>query len=224
MKSLKFSAAGILGQGLVGSLFTTVRVRREGYGPVDALRRQGQPVIFCLWHGGLLPLVYVHQYEGVVVLVSEHSDGEYITRVLHRYGYETARGSSTRGGTRGLRGLVRAAREGRDLAVTPDGPRGPAQVFKPGAVVAAQLTGLPLVPVGVGASSAWHFRSWDHFMVPRPLSRLQVVYGEPFAVDRGLPEAEVDAVAEEMGARLTAVHERAGRLARGEADEAGGRP
>lgn len=209
MREWKFRSVGILGQGLLGSLFTTTRVKREGYGPIHALRESGQRVIFALWHGQLLPLAYYHQGEGIVVLVSEHADGEYITRVLHRYGYDTARGSSTRGGSKGLRGLVRAAREGRDLAITPDGPKGPAQVFKPGALVAAQLTGLPIVPIAVGASAAWRFRSWDGFMVPKPLSRIRLIYGEPVEVPRGLGEEELNGLAERVGRTLNQLSERA---------------
>ena len=168
---LRFRAAGILGQGLVGGLFTTLRVRRSGEESYLRFRREGQPVAFVFWHGQLLPLVHVHRGEGVVVLVSEHADGEYITRVIERHGFGTARGSSTRGGTRGLKGLVRAARAGRDVALTPDGPRGPARRFKPGALAVAQLAGLPVVPVAAGASATWRFRSWDAFMVPRRRKR-----------------------------------------------------
>jgi len=207
MTEWKFRSAGVLGQGLMSGLFTTTRVSREGYEPIRALRAGGEKVIFALWHGVLLPLAYYHQGEGIVVLVSEHADGEYITRVLERYGYDTARGSSTRGGSKGLRGLLRAAREGHDLAITPDGPRGPARVFKSGAVVAAQLTGLPIVPVAVGASAAWHFNSWDAFMVPKPLARVRLVYGEPIYVPRDLPPEEVEVLAGRIGETLNALTE-----------------
>ena len=209
MTEWKFRSAGVLGQGLMAGLFTTVRVRREGYEGIAQQRSQGQKVIFTLWHGGLLPLAYYHQREGVVVLVSEHADGEYITRVLERYGYDTARGSSTRGGSTGLRGLVRAARAGHDLAITPDGPRGPARVCKPGVIVAAQLTGLPLLPMGIGASAAWHFNSWDAFMVPKPLSRIRIVYGDLIHVPRNLADGETEALAERVGATLDSLTERA---------------
>lgn len=209
MREWKFRAAGVLGQGLLGSLFTTTRMQRVGYDDVRALRDRGQNVIFAFWHGHLLPLTYYHQGQGIVVLVSEHDDGEYITRVLDRYGFDTARGSSTRGGTRGLRGLIRAARDGHDLAVTPDGPRGPARVFKPGALVAAQLSGLPVVPVAVVASAAWHFRSWDAFMVPKPLSRIRIAYGEPVWVARDLSESQLDALGHRMGETLNRLEDEA---------------
>lgn len=209
MSELKFRAAGVLGQGVLAGLFTTTRITREGFRPIQQRQDRGKPVIYTLWHGSLLPLAYVHRYEGVVVLVSEHADGEYITRILHRYGYETARGSSTRGGTRGLRGLIRAARRGSNLVVTPDGPRGPAEVFKPGAAVTARITGLPLVAVGVGCSAAWHANSWDRFMVPRPFSRIHVVYGEPLHVPREASDAEVEQLAREGARRLQQVQDQA---------------
>lgn len=209
MSELRFQLAGLLGKGALSSLFATVRLTREGYEPIRALRSEGQKVIFCFWHGGLLPLAWVHRDEGVVVLVSEHADGEYITRVLHRYGYETARGSSTRGGSRGLRGLLRSARAGRDLAITPDGPRGPLQEFKPGAVTAAQLTGLPILPLGVAASSAWRLESWDRFMIPRPFCQLHVVYGEPIYIPRSLSDGEVAELAGTCGEAVQRATDRA---------------
>lgn len=188
---LRFRAAGVLGQGMLAGLFATVRKRVRDDEHYLRFREAGQPVLFVFWHGRMLPLVYHHRGEGAVVLVSEHGDGEYVTRVLRRLDYETVRGSSTRGGVKGLKGLIRAAREGHDVAVTPDGPRGPAEEFKWGALVAAQTTGLPVVPVSAGASAAWHFESWDRFMVPRPLSVVRIAYGPPRRIDRHASEADL---------------------------------
>jgi hypothetical protein len=172
----------------VSALFRTIRVERRGSENYEPMRREGRPVIFVFWHGHLLPLLHHHRHEQVVVLVSEHADGEYVTRVIERLGFRTVRGSSTRGGTRGLKSLVRAAREGNDLAVTPDGPAGPARSVKPGAVMTAALTGLPIIPVTATASAAWRVGSWDRFMIPRPLSRVRIGYGAPHWVERGLDE------------------------------------
>lgn len=209
MSELRFRAAGVLGMGLVGGLFTTTRAARSGQEKYLALQREGRRVIFVFWHQQLLPLVHYHRGEGIVVLVSEHADGEYITRVIERHGFEVARGSSTRGGSQGLRELLRAAKEGRDLAITPDGPRGPARVFKPGALVAARLTGLPVVPLAVAASSAWHVDSWDRFMVPKPLSRLAIAYGDPVDVPRRADDDEIQRLAHDMQNRIEALEVRA---------------
>lgn len=209
MKESRFRAAGVLGQGLLESLFLTTRVARVGAEHYLRYRREGQPVVFVFWHGQLLPLVHYHRREGIVVLVSEHADGEYITRIIRRHGFETARGSSTRGGIKGLKGLIRAAREGKDLALTPDGPRGPARRFKPGALLAAQVTGHPIIPVAAGASAAWHFDSWDDFMVPRPLARITIVYGEPIRVARDAADQDREELATLLTGRLDELSARA---------------
>ncbi len=194
----RFQAAGVLGQGLLGALFTTVRFERSGTEHFEELRALGRPVVFVFWHDQLLPLAHVHREEGVVVLVSEHADGEYIARILERQGFGTARGSSTRSGARGLRGLVRALRAGNDVAITPDGPRGPRHRFKEGALMAARLTDHPIVPLAAGASAAWRFDSWDRFMVPRPFSRVRVAYGEPRWIPRELERDELRTRAGEL--------------------------
>lgn len=202
MTDLRYETVGVLGTGLVAALFTTTKVVRGGTEHFERFRRQGTPVVFVFWHGQLLPLVHVHRNEGIVVLVSEHADGEYIAQVIERHGFGTVRGSSTRGGSKGLRALVREARAGRDLALTPDGPQGPRGRFKPGALLAAQLTGLPVVPLAVGASGGWRFRSWDGFLVPKPFSTIRVEYLPPRFVPRGAGRSEVESLARELGGEL----------------------
>lgn len=204
MSELRFESAGVLGAGLVAALFTTTRAERVGREHYERFRTVGQPVMFVFWHGQLLPLVHYHRHEGIVVLVSEHDDGEYIARVIERNGFGTVRGSSTRGGTKGLKGLVRAARDGHDLGVTPDGPKGPRGVFKPGALSAARIAGLPVVPISVRASSGWRFRSWDGFLVPRPLARITIEYHEPRHVPADADRDTLARMAEEIADVLNA--------------------
>ncbi len=199
---MKFRTVGWLGRILLGGYFPLVRCSREGEENFLQFRRRGEPVIFVFWHGQLLSLVHYHRKEGIVVLVSDHSDGEYIARIIRLHGFGLARGSSTRGGVKGLKGILRAARDGRDMAFTPDGPKGPRQEFKRGAIVAAQLTGLPLIPVAVGADRAWYVNSWDRFMIPKPFSSLRIRYGKPRWVPREASEAEMEAVALEIQAEL----------------------
>ena len=207
---LRYSVAGVLGKALVGSLFTTVRVERSGQEHLAEFRKERRPVIFVFWHGRLLPLVHAHRHEGACVLVSEHGDGEYIARIIERYGFETVRGSGTRGRVQGLRGLIRAAQSGQNLAVTPDGPRGPNRIVKPGALVVARLTGLPLIPVGVGGSSTWMANSWDRFMVPKPFSTVSIAYGHPSFIPREADQEEIDTASGALQAALTDLSERVG--------------
>ena len=199
---LRFRLAGYLGRGILGSYFPFVSCTREDAEHYLQFRRQRKPFIFVFWHGQMLPLIYHHRNEGIVVLVSEHSDGEYITRVIHEHGFNTARGSSTRGGVKGLKGILRAAREGKDLGFTPDGPKGPRHEFKWGALVAAQLTGLPLVPIGVGADRAWYLNSWDRFMIPKPFSSVGIRYGAPRWVPRDASEGTLKQIARDLEEEL----------------------
>jgi len=199
---LRFRGAGYLGRALIGSYFPLVRCEREGTEHFEGIRRQGKRVIFVFWHGQLLPLVHHHRNEGIVVLVSDHADGEYITRVILQHGFGAARGSSTRGGVKGLKGVLRAARAGHDLAFTPDGPRGPRHEFKAGALLAAQLTGLPLIPIGVGGDRAWYLKSWDRLMIPKPFSRLRIRYGPPRWVPRDASEEVLSSLGRELEEEL----------------------
>jgi lysophospholipid acyltransferase (LPLAT)-like uncharacterized protein len=125
----------------------------------------------------LLPLLWYHRNQGIAVVISEHRDGEIIAQIAERLGYATVRGSSSRGGSRALIGLMRALESGLDGAVTPDGPRGPAHVFAPGAAIASQRTGVPLLPIRASAARAWRLKSWDRFLVPKPFATVRVTYG-----------------------------------------------
>lgn len=197
-----FRAAGMAGSVVLRLLGRTLRLEVRGTEGFQQLRREGRPVIFAFWHSGILPLAYIHRQEGVVVLVSRHADGEYIARVLDRMGFGTARGSSTRGGVPGLRGLIRQVREGTDVAITPDGPKGPARVFKPGALVLARLTGAPVIPIGVRPHRAWRLKSWDRFLIPKPFGRIEVTYGEPCFIPRDASEAEMESRARRLAAEI----------------------
>lgn len=165
------------GTALIRLLAMTWRMRPENDAAVRTARGAGQRVIFTLWHGELLPLLWYHRNQGIAVVISEHRDGEIIAQIAERLGYATVRGSSSRGGGRALIGLMRALESGLDGAVTPDGPRGPAHVFAPGAAIASQRTGVPLLPVRASAARAWRLKSWDRFLVPKPFATVRVTYG-----------------------------------------------
>ena len=166
----------IAGSFALRALALTWRIRIQNGEVVTTARAQRQPFIFAFWHGQLLPLLWVHRDEGVRVVISSHRDGEIVARVAEHLGHQTIRGSSSRGAARALLGIVRELESGVEVAVTPDGPRGPARKFASGALVAAQRVGAPIIGIGVSASRAWRLRSWDRFMIPKPFSRVNVVY------------------------------------------------
>jgi hypothetical protein len=197
--------AAVLGAILLRALGATWRIDRRGLAAYEGRLARGERCVFAFWHARLLPLVFTHRGRAIAVLISRHRDGELIARIIERLGFRTARGSSTRGGEEGARELVRYAADGHLLAITPDGPRGPAERVKPGLAWLASRTGLPVVPVASAARDAWVFRSWDRFRVPRPFARVVVAYGEPLAIPPGIGERELEAWRERLDTALAAV-------------------
>jgi lysophospholipid acyltransferase (LPLAT)-like uncharacterized protein len=174
-----------VGFAVVGLLARTWRYRLVHRERAQALYDARRPFIFALWHNRILPLLYVHRDEGMVLLISRHRDGGYLATFAERLGYRFVRGSSQRGGEVGLRGVVRALQGGSVVAVTPDGPRGPVERVKPGVVAAAQHAGVPIIPATARVSRSWTLGSWDRFAIPKPFARIEVVYGVPLEVGPG---------------------------------------
>ncbi len=191
-------------------LRATLRLRFHDDAEVRRRERAGAPFILAFWHRHLLLMPWGYRGRAISVLVSRSRDGELIARAVGHLGIETARGSSSRAGAMGLHALLRQARAGKDIAFTPDGPRGPACEVQPGVIVAAQLSGLPIIPVALGASRAWRLRSWDRMVIPRPGARLHFVYGTALQVERG---SDVEQAARRLKQALDAAESSANELA-----------
>ena len=198
---LALAAGPGLGAIAVRALAATLHVRREE-ATVAALWAARAPVIYAVWHGRILLLPYLYGRRGIHALASRSRDGEMVARWIRRFGLEPVRGSSTRGGGEALRVLTRALRDGREVVVVPDGPRGPREVLKPGVIALARLSGAPIVPAAVGASREWRLRSWDEFRIPRPFARCVVRFGEPIHVGRGADRAGEEAARKDVEAAL----------------------
>ena len=150
----------------------------------SALVARGEPYVLLSWHEALLPVMWHHRRRGIAALISEARDGQYLASLARLLGYRTIQGSSTRGGVKALRGAIRALQDGVPIGLTPDGPRGPRRVVKPGVVAAAGRGGAMIVPVHAEARPAWRAKSWDRFLVPPPFARVRLAYGEPFTLER----------------------------------------
>lgn len=205
----KAAVLGWLGAGLIRLLRTTVRLSHHGDAELRRMEQAGERFIIAFWHRHLLLMPYSYRGSRISVLISQHKDGELIARTMGHFGIDASRGSSTRGGAAGFRDLLRRVRQGYDLGITPDGPRGPASVVKPGAIQLAALSGLPLVPVAIAASRAKRLASWDRFVIPLPGSRVAMVYGKPYRVPR---DAEVEPAARDLERRLNAAEAEAESL------------
>jgi len=208
----KFSLLPPIGAALVWGIAATMRPQTHGHEEVDALYRSGGHIILAFWHAQQLMIPAGYRGTGAHVLISQHGDGEIIARIIAHFGHQAVRGSSTRGGAGALRALIKLGRAGKDLVVTPDGPKGPRQVAKLGVVQLAKATGLPIVPVAFACSTKQLFASWDQFMIPYPFSRGLFLYGKPMFVSREGDDLALEAdrlVLETELNRLTEEAERA---------------
>lgn len=158
--------------------------------------------IISLWHGRML--LGLHRFEGasITVLISPSDDGSLITSLVTRLGNEAVRGSSNKNAARALRELLTLLKEGRVVAITPDGPRGPCYSVNSGLVWLARATGYPILPLGLVTDNAWRLKSWDGFTIPKFFSRVRVVFGEPMRVERGGGEQALDDACELLKVRM----------------------
>lgn len=181
---------------LVAALGRTLAWKVQGAGHYDDLVRSGRPPILALWHGRILPATLYWRGRGIVAMTSQNFDGEWIARLMSRFGFRAARGSTSRGGSRALVQLRRELAEGRVAAFTVDGPRGPVRVAQPGAVWLAGATGHPVLPFHIEADRFWTTRSWDRGMIPKPFSTVAITIGDPLTVedtgDAAVERARVD--------------------------------
>jgi len=159
----------------------TVRVRVEYADPGVCPFETDKGNLYCFWHEALIPGASIFANANINVLVSESRDGEYIARVIEKLGFQTVRGSTSHGGVKALRELLRTVAN-CNLAITPDGPRGPRHEFQPGAVFLGSRTQTRLVPIGFAFSRAWRAKSWDRTIFPKAFSRAVAYFGPPITV------------------------------------------
>jgi len=199
LKGLTRILAPPLAYWIIRLIFLTMRVEYSGDGPCRRHLNEGGNIILAFWHGQLLMMPYSYfGTKGITILVSHHSDGELIARTVSRFGIRSERGSTTRGWFGGFKAMLKSAKAGGDIAITPDGPRGPAHVAQTGVIQLASKTGLPIVPVAFAASKKRIFNSWDSFIMPRLFSKGAFVYGDPIFIKKRLNSEATDSAAKEL--------------------------
>jgi lysophospholipid acyltransferase (LPLAT)-like uncharacterized protein len=188
-------------------LGSTYRFTVEGAEHLRAAEALGKP-IHAFWHGRILGGTIWFKHRGIVVITSENFDGEWIARIIQKFGFGTARGSSSRGATKALLQLVRQIKD-KPVAFTVDGPRGPARVAQPGAVWLSKATGNPIIPFHLEADRYWTLASWDRTQIPKPFARVAVAFAAPLVVARDADDAALQAANLELEQRLAAAESRA---------------
>lgn len=203
-----------LGYRLAALLGATLKWRTEGLEHFDAIVRGGRQPVMAFWHGRILPATYYFRRRGIVVITSENFDGEWIAGIIERFGYGTARGSTSRGARKALLQMTRDMAAGKPAGFTVDGPRGPARVAQPGAVWLSKATGNPVLPFHLEANRYWEVNSWDRTQIPKPFATVAIAMGEPFYVPADADEARIERARQELDARLHALESRASALLR----------
>lgn len=185
-----------------------IRVSIEEGGPSEV---HLHPAIYTFWHRCVFPATYFYRHRGIAVMTSKSFDGEYIARIIERFGFPAVRGSSSRGGVRALLGMHKILDRGQSVAFTIDGPRGPLYVAKPGPVLLARNTGAPIYCFHIALEKAWVLKSWDRFMIPKPFSGAVVRVGKLIHVPRELGSEEIAEYHEMMQTELERVRQEAER-------------
>lgn len=197
-QATKYRFAELFGTNLIKLLISSLHIKRIGYANMQEARKQNGSVIFAFWHSRLLMLSFAHKFENIHVIISQHKDGEYISRITLSLGYQTIRGSSTRGGIGALKKSLRKIRK-FDLAITPDGPRGPKETVQEGILYLAYKSGKPIIPVFCDAKHKWILNSWDNFIIPKPFSPAVIKYGKPLFINT---KSEIRSAGRELKRRL----------------------
>jgi lysophospholipid acyltransferase (LPLAT)-like uncharacterized protein len=214
--SVRTALAPPVAAAAVRALGATLRLTEVGVETLQPRWAAGQPLIYAVWHGRILMIPWLTSRlrrtrgaRAVRVLASRSRDGELVARWVARFGLSVVRGSSSRGGGEALRALAASLRAGQDVAVVPDGPRGPRERLQAGLVVLAAATGAPIVPLGFAARPARRLATWDRFLVPLPFARAAVVIGKAATVPR---DADRETVRADIERALCEVTETADRM------------
>src|SRR5438477_7596765 len=196
----------------IAALGSTLRWRTEGLEHFETIARSARQPVMAFWHGRILAATFFFRRRGIVVMTSENFDGEWIAGIIERFGYATARGSTSRGGSKALLQLAREMAAGRPVGFAIDGPRGPSRIAQPGAVWLAQATGNPVLPFHLEADRHWSLRSWDRTQIPKPFATVALAVGEPFDVPPDGDETTIERARRELEMRLHALEVRAREL------------
>jgi lysophospholipid acyltransferase (LPLAT)-like uncharacterized protein len=212
LKRFEASVISAIGYRVVAMLGSTLRWRTEGMAHYDAILATGRRPIMACWHGRILTATYFFRDRGIVVITSENFDGEWIAGIIERFGYGTARGSTSRGGLKALLKLTREMELGKPAGFTVDGPRGPRRIAQPGAVWLAKATGNPVLPFHLESRRHWEVNSWDRTQIPKPFTTVALSIGEPMYVASDADADEVERARQQLQDRLITLEQGAASL------------
>jgi lysophospholipid acyltransferase (LPLAT)-like uncharacterized protein len=203
----KSEILGTLAGWLIRCLAATFRYEIEDCCGILTKSEDPSPVIFAMWHNRIIAIPPMWARSGgkfrkTVVLTSASKDGAILSGAMAVFGLGSIRGSTSRRAVAALIGMKRALKEGRDVCITPDGPRGPRYGFHPGVIKLAESSGVPIVPIHATCASAWRLKTWDGLLIPKPFSRVKVIFDAMLVVPPKLDETAFEAERERVRAIL----------------------
>lgn len=178
----------------------TLRISFQNDDAFENLNKKG--CIIAFWHGDMLIPWFIHRNKNVTALVSTSKDGGLLVKILNKWKYNVIRGSSNKGGKEALLEMIEIAKLNKTIAITPDGPKGPGNVMKPGAIITSVRTGNPIVLVAAAASKVFQFNSWDKFKIPKPFTKVSVIYSEPLFFEKNSSREEISLLINECEQKL----------------------
>ena len=187
----------------------TLRYQVESEPAAMSDGRRLQVAIWCFWHRSVIPATWCFRHNKIAVMTSRSFDGEYIARIIMKFGYGAVRGSSSRGAVGALLGMRRELELGHPVAFTIDGPRGPLYVAKPGPVLLAKKTGKPICCFHIAVERAWVLNSWDKMIIPKPFSRAAMHISSPIHVPPDARDEQMAELHQQMQAALERCREKA---------------
>ena len=196
----------------INILFKTLRISFINKKVIDELERDGNNYVLAFWHGTMLLPWYLHRNKNFAALISKSKDGDLLGKILKRWNYNVIRGSSSVGGDVALSIMVDYAKNNNSIAITPDGPRGPAFKLKAGAIITSKRSGLPLVLLGIGFKNKKLLKSWDSFQVPFFFTKATAVFSDPIYVDNKLSYDDTSKIIENCERQLRKLQEAAGKF------------
>ncbi|GBD91418.1 hypothetical protein BMS3Abin04_02149 [bacterium BMS3Abin04] len=207
-KILRF-IGNLLLSNVINVLCKTLKLEHENKPVIDKLFIENQNFVIAFWHGTMLVPWFINRNRNFGALVSNSKDGDLLAKILIKWNYIVARGSSNSGGKEALATLLNFADKNYSVAITPDGPTGPPHKMKAGAVITAKKAGIPLILLGINYSKKYVLNSWDKFQIPKPFSKIYVIYSEPIFVNKNLSYDETSNIILECETELNNLQSKA---------------
>ncbi len=215
MERIKLLIIAFLTKLIINILCRLVKIKILGNEFYLNAKKSGEKIIFILWHGRIIIPIFVHRKKGIKPLVSLSRDGEFAAKVLKGFGYQPIRGSSSKGGKEAFQ-KMKEALETSEVAIIPDGPRGPGRVLKHGCIYLAQQTGAVIIPLSFSCKKRKFLKGWDKHLIFPPFTKCLMLYGEPIKIPKDLTPDEIEIIRKDVERRLNELDEEADRLATGE--------